>query len=78
MSAVDGAIELSEDVNAATCRILPTLEFDGLWESLLYDSNIKEEALRYVETAMIASDYNIDPMLIGLNRLMLLYGPPGR
>ena len=26
---------------------------------------------------MIASECNVDPMLIGLNRLMLFYGPPG-
>ena len=57
--------------------MLPHTEFDMLWESLIYDSNIKEEALRYVETAMIASECNVDTMLIGLNRLILLSGPPG-
>ena len=31
----------------------------------------------FLETAMIASECNVDPMLIGLNRLMLFYGPPG-
>ena len=68
---------MSEDVSAATCHVLPNVEFDGLWESLIYDSNIKEDALRYVETAMIASECKIDTKLIGLNRLILLSGPPG-
>jgi len=73
----DSEIELDEQVSAATCHVLPHTEFDMLWESLIYDSNIKEEALRYVETAMIASECNVDTMLIGLNRLILLSGPPG-
>ena len=56
-SDIDGGeIEVSEDVSAATCHVLPNVEFDGLWESLIYDSNLKDDALRYVETAMIASE----------------------
>ena len=74
---IESQIEISEEVNAAHCHLLPSTELEELWETLYYDSNIKEEALRYVETAMIASECNIDPMLIGLNRLMLFYGPPG-
>ena len=74
---LDGEIEVSENVTAASCHVLPNAEFDGLWDSLIYDSNIKEEALRYVETAMIASECKVDTMLIGLNRLILLSGPPG-
>eukprot|EP00093_Oithona_nana_P013860 13860.XXX_250865_249324_1 [CDS] Oithona nana genome sequencing. len=74
---IDSQIEISEEVNAAHTHLLPSTELEELWESLLYDSNIKEESLRYVETAMIASECNIDPKLIGLNRLMLFYGPPG-
>lgn len=29
-------------------HLLPSTELEELWESLLYDSNIKEESLRYV------------------------------
>merc|ERR1712029_468384 len=74
---IDSQIEISEEANAAHIHLLPSTELEELWESLFYDSNIKEESLRYVETAMIASECNVDPMLIGLNRLMLFYGPPG-
>merc|ERR1711953_914215 len=74
---IDSQIEISEEANAAHIHLLPSTELEELWESLIYDSNIKEEALRYVETAMIASECNVDTMLIGLNRLILLSGPPG-
>ena len=29
-------------------HLLPSTELEELWESLFYDSNIKEESLRYV------------------------------
>ncbi len=70
-------LELSEDVNAAHCRHLPSAEYDNLWESLIYGDNLKENALRYLETAMITSKLEVNTTLIGLNRLILLSGPPG-
>lgn len=70
-------MELSEDVSAAHCRILPTEEFDGLWETLIYGDKLKENALRYMETALITSQCEVDTKLISLNRMMLLSGPPG-
>jgi hypothetical protein len=70
-------MELSDDVNAALCHTLPCADFDGLWESLIYATNIKEDILKYIETAMITHECKVDTMLLGLNRLVLLYGPPG-
>eukprot|EP00316_Scyphosphaera_apsteinii_P025801 CAMPEP_0119326316 /NCGR_PEP_ID=MMETSP1333-20130426/68108_1 /TAXON_ID=418940 /ORGANISM="Scyphosphaera apsteinii, Strain RCC1455" /LENGTH=135 /DNA_ID=CAMNT_0007334599 /DNA_START=72 /DNA_END=476 /DNA_ORIENTATION=+ len=35
---------------------LPAVEFDGLWESLLFEENVKEKLLRYVNTAMHFSE----------------------
>lgn len=70
-------LELSEDVNAAHCRTLPSDEYDGLWDCLLYEDDLKVNALRYMETAMIASQCQVDTTMIGLNRLILLSGPPG-
>ena len=31
-----------EELPAASHRILPSAEFHGLWENLIYDSTIKE------------------------------------
>jgi len=59
---------------------LPSLELDGLWESLLYDEEeerLKPNLLRYVGTAMRFSDLGVDPRVIACNRIVLLHGPPG-
>ena len=50
---------------------------DSLWDILVYDHNLKENALKYMETAMLVSSCKIDSSIIGLNRLILLSGPPG-
>ena len=36
--------------------LLPAREFEGLWETLLYETDIKERLLRYVATAMRFSE----------------------
>ena len=59
---IDSAIEISEEVNAAHAHLLPCTELEGLWESLFYDTNIKDEALRYVgnfKTVLYATLYLI-------------------
>lgn len=59
---------------------LPSTQFDGLWESLLFDeeeAQLKRNLLRYVETAMHFSDVGVDPRIISCNRLVMLHGPPG-
>ncbi|XP_075216362.1 pachytene checkpoint 2 protein isoform X2 [Lycorma delicatula] len=57
--------------------ILPTVEFEGLWENLIYDSNIKDILLNYVNSIMFYSEHNVDKNIITWNRLVLLHGPPG-
>ena len=75
----ESTIELSEDnTNAAHCRSLPSKEFDALWDCLIYDNDLKEEIFRYMQTALIVSSCQVDASLIGLNRLILLSGPPGK
>ena len=56
---------------------LPALEFDGLWESLVYDEEVQPRLLRYVSTAMRFSAAGVDHRLISWNRVVLLHGPPG-
>ena len=56
---------------------LPSLEFDGLWESLVYDEEVQPRLLRYVSTAMTFSRAGVDERVIAWNRVVLLHGPPG-
>jgi len=57
--------------------VLPAREFDGLWDSLVFDGDIKECLLAYVSTALLFSDQKVDPNIISWNRVVLLHGPPG-
>ncbi|KAI8056820.1 P-loop containing nucleoside triphosphate hydrolase protein [Syncephalis plumigaleata] len=56
---------------------LPAAALQGLWESLVYDEDIKEKLLRYVFTAMNFTRLNVDPHIVTWNRVVLLHGPPG-
>ncbi|KAF8786283.1 Pachytene checkpoint protein 2 like protein [Argiope bruennichi] len=71
-------IEESEDEQQISTQwILPTQEFQNLWDSLIYDSNVKDELINYVGTALDFSDKSVDPTIVSWNRIVLLHGPPG-
>ncbi|KAE8597331.1 hypothetical protein XENTR_v10016429 [Xenopus tropicalis] len=74
---VESLEEENEDLVAANHWLLPAADFHGLWDSLIYDSEIKSRLLDYIETAMLFSDKNVDSNLISWNRVVLLHGPPG-
>ncbi|KAG8572263.1 hypothetical protein GDO81_011996, partial [Engystomops pustulosus] len=69
--------EENEELVAANHWILPAVDFHGLWESLIYDCEIKSNLLDYVTTTLLFSDKNVDSNLIAWNRVVLLHGPPG-
>ncbi|XP_068092583.1 pachytene checkpoint protein 2 homolog isoform X7 [Hyperolius riggenbachi] len=69
--------EDNEDLVAANHWILPAVEFNGLWESLIFDNEVKTNLLDYVTTTLLFSDKNINSNLISWNRVVLLHGPPG-
>ncbi|NXA16045.1 PCH2 protein, partial [Sapayoa aenigma] len=69
--------EENEDITAAHHWVLPAAEFHGLWESLIYDTEVKANLLDYVTTTLLFSDKNVDSNLISWNRVVLLHGPPG-
>lgn len=68
-----------EQVASSVHWILPNKEdgFHGLWESLVYDDNLKENLLDFAETMLLFSRMNIDQNIVSCNRLILLHGPPG-
>ncbi|XP_022137638.1 pachytene checkpoint protein 2 homolog [Momordica charantia] len=57
--------------------ILPAKEFDGMWESLIFESGLKQRLLRYAASALLFTEKGVDPFLVSWNRIVLLHGPPG-
>ncbi|XP_026534103.1 pachytene checkpoint protein 2 homolog [Notechis scutatus] len=76
-STTENLDEEDEHIVAANQWLLPTVEFHRLWESLIYDAEIKSDLLNYVTTTLLFSDRNVDNNLISWNRVILLHGPPG-
>uniref|UniRef100_A0A8C5MK42 Pachytene checkpoint protein 2 homolog n=1 Tax=Leptobrachium leishanense TaxID=445787 RepID=A0A8C5MK42_9ANUR len=70
-------LEENEDLVAANHWHLPSVHFHGLWESLIFDSEVKCNLLDYTTSALLFSDKNVDSNLITWNRVVLLHGPPG-
>jgi SpoVK/Ycf46/Vps4 family AAA+-type ATPase len=66
-----------EEVAASQQLMLPAVELHGLWESLIYDAELKNQLLQYASTAMLFADRGVDETLISFNRIILLHGPPG-
>ncbi|KAG5049910.1 hypothetical protein JHK85_011013 [Glycine max] len=44
--------------------ILPAKEFDGMWESLIYESGLKQRLLRYAASALLFTEKGVDPFLV--------------
>ncbi|KAK1294475.1 hypothetical protein QJS10_CPA16g00412 [Acorus calamus] len=57
--------------------VLPAKEYDGLWESLIYETGLKQRLLRYAASALLFTEKGVDPCLVSWNRIILLHGPPG-
>uniref|UniRef100_A0A0P4VZI3 AAA+ ATPase domain-containing protein n=1 Tax=Scylla olivacea TaxID=85551 RepID=A0A0P4VZI3_SCYOL len=67
----------SSSIPAATHWVLPAVEFEGLWEALVYDSMIKEQLMKFVEASLVFSDRGTDRVVVPWNKVVLLHGPPG-
>lgn len=66
-----------EDLAACNVWALPSADFHGLWESLVFDDSLKEDMLRFVETAFEFEARGVDSRQVAWNRVVLLHGPPG-
>ncbi|GAU87458.1 hypothetical protein RvY_00294 [Ramazzottius varieornatus] len=69
--------DMGHETPAATHRILPSEEHRGLWESLVYDSDVKQKLLNYSVETVLFSKLNVDDDLVSWNKVILLHGPPG-
>ncbi|CAI2323929.1 unnamed protein product [Caenorhabditis sp. 36 PRJEB53466] len=56
---------------------LPCIEFENIWENLIYESNLKNEVMSYVYALVRLSEKHVNTKIINVNRLILLTGPPG-
>ncbi|KAI0771888.1 P-loop containing nucleoside triphosphate hydrolase protein [Trametes elegans] len=66
-----------EQVMAASVCELPSLSWEGLWESLIYSDDIKSKLLDYIYATVVFSDADVDFNVVSWNRVVLLHGPPG-
>ncbi|KAF5288429.1 hypothetical protein FQR65_LT02081 [Abscondita terminalis] len=69
--------ETGEVIHLAKLQVLPCQEYFNLWENLIYDTNVKEDLLKYAMTSMLFADRGVDYNIISCNRVVLLHGPPG-
>lgn len=74
---IDSVDEDSEEVPASLNWTLPNVEFEGLWESLIYEQGLKEELISYVKTTLLYSQNQVCPQVVRWNGVVLLHGPPG-
>ncbi|KAI9001223.1 P-loop containing nucleoside triphosphate hydrolase protein [Trametes punicea] len=66
-----------EQIMAASVCELPSLSWEGLWESLIYSDDIKSKLLDYIYATVVFSDADVDFNVVSWNRVLLLHGPPG-
>ncbi|GAA5897625.1 Pch2p [Sporobolomyces salmoneus] len=65
------------DVPAASVLELPALSLEGVWDTLIYEGQVKEKLLGYIYSTMLFSDASVDFNIVTWNRVVLLHGPPG-
>ena len=53
---------------------LPHVTLDGLWENLIFDSNVKRQLLEFAQSAILFSDRKVSEHIIHWNRILLLHG----
>ncbi|KAG8768177.1 hypothetical protein FRC12_005729 [Ceratobasidium sp. 428] len=72
-----GGEEGDETPVVATVCELPSRVWEGLWDTLVYEDDIKSRLLDYIYATMLFSDANVDPNVVSWNRVVLLHGPSG-
>ncbi|KAL4234081.1 Pachytene checkpoint protein 2 [Mactra antiquata] len=70
-------LDEDEDLAAAQHWLLPSRDFDGMWESLVFEEDIKNKLLNYATTTLLFTDKKVDANIISWNKVVLLHGPPG-
>ncbi|KAH9999412.1 thyroid receptor-interacting protein 13 [Russula vinacea] len=66
-----------DNVTAASVCELPSRQWEGLWDSLIFSDDTKSRLLDYIYATVLFSDANVDFNIVSWNRVVLLHGPPG-
>ncbi|RDH37170.1 pachytene checkpoint component Pch2 [Aspergillus welwitschiae] len=68
-----------DNVAIATARVLalPSIDLEGLWETLDYDQPVQSTLLSAISRMVSFSARKLDKWTINWNRLILIWGPPG-
>ncbi|GAA5974715.1 hypothetical protein JCM11641_007236 [Rhodosporidiobolus odoratus] len=69
--------EDDSDTPAASVLELPSLSLEGVWDTLIYDGDVKGKLLNYIYSTLLFSDAMVDFNVVTWNRVVLLHGPPG-
>jgi GTPase SAR1 family protein len=56
---------------------LPHRSIEGVWETLIFDSQIKRQLLNHAQSALLFCDKKVSSHIIQWNRMILIHGPPG-
>jgi hypothetical protein len=68
--SADEVADEEEEIVAFHLWTLPAIDFEGLWESLYLEANIKERLVSYAASAMLFSDAKVNSHVISCNRCM--------
>ncbi|KAH9963174.1 thyroid receptor-interacting protein 13 [Russula dissimulans] len=72
-----GPSDDGEQTTAASVCELPSMQLEGLWDSLIFPDDTKTKLLDYIYATVLFSDANVDFNIVSWNRVVLLHGPPG-
>lgn len=59
-----------DDVPAASVLQLPSRNLEGLWDSLVYEDDVKGKLLGYIYSTILFSDASVDFNIVTWNRLV--------
>ena len=58
--AAEEVTDDDDSVSAFSQWVLPAVEFQGVWENLVFDTTIKDNLLNYASTAMLFADAGVN------------------
>ena len=71
----DCADNAEEQLQVATSWLLPSSDFHGHWENLVFEEGLKLSLLSYAETLLLLSEKGVNQNFLSWNQVILLHGP---
>lgn len=69
--------ERNDDTPSYTELTVPHADIFGLWETLVYEGDLKQKLLNYCNAGIRLAKKGVNTKLVTCNRIILLHGPPG-